>query len=106
MIGSSVLFKFLFIFNMKHVKGALIVDDREIMVELPSDWRIQINANRFLVVKSFVGEDTAFNTEMILNVREVSEQTWKNWVTRVEMAQQEMKERQKKEVEDKIITQK
>ena len=91
---------------MKYVKGALIVDDREIMVELPSEWRISLKADRFLLVKSFMGEDTAFNMDMILNVREVSEQVWKNWVTRVTMAQKNMEEQAKAQEKAKVITEK
>lgn len=70
---------------MKYVKGALIVGEREIMVELPSDWRVTIGTEKFLLCKSYIGEDTAFNTSMIFNVREVSETVWKNWLTRMEM---------------------
>ena len=50
-----------------------IVGEREIMVQLPSDWRIKINTEKFLLCKSYLGEDTAFNTSMIFNVREVDD---------------------------------
>lgn len=75
---------------MKYVKGALIVGEREIMVELPSDWRVTIGTEKFLLCKSYIGEDTAFNTSMIFNVREVSETVWKNWLTRMEMVKDKL----------------
>jgi len=75
---------------MKYIKGALIVGEREVMVELPSDWRIKINTEKFLLCKSYLGEDTAFNTSMIFNVREVDDIAWKNWLTRIELIKQNM----------------
>lgn len=84
---------------MKYVKGALIVGEREIMVELPSDWRISIGAEKFLMCKSYEGEDTAFNTSMIFNVREVSETVWKNWLTRMAMIKEKLQEEALKKAE-------
>ena len=75
---------------MNYIKGALIVGEREIMVQLPSDWRIKINTEKFLLCKSYLGEDTAFNTSMIFNVREVDDIAWKNWLTRIELIKQKM----------------
>ena len=82
---------------MKYVKGAIIVGEREIMVELPSDWSVVIGAEKFLMCRSYVGEDTAFNTAMIFNVREVSEAVWKNWLTRMEMVKERLQEEALKE---------
>jgi hypothetical protein len=84
---------------MKYVKGALIVGEREIMVELPSDWRISIGTEKFLMCKSYAGEDTAFNTSMIFNVREVSETVWKNWLTRMAMVKEKLQEEALKKAE-------
>ena len=75
---------------MKYVKGALIIGDKEVMVELPSDWRIKLLAEKFLMVKSVIGEETAFNTSAILTAREVDETAWNNWMTRLKMMQEAM----------------
>lgn len=86
---------------MKYVKGALIVGEREIMVELPSDWRVQIKAEKFLLCKSYLGEETAFNTAMIFNVREVDDVAWKNWLTRMEIIKENMQPSVEKVKEEK-----
>lgn len=77
---------------MKYVKGAFIIGDKEVMVELPSDWRIKLSSEKFLIVRSIAGEETAFNTSAILTVREVSEQAWNNWMTRLESMQKAVEE--------------
>ncbi len=86
---------------MEYVKGSLIVGEREVMVELPSDWRTSLSKGKFLLCKSYLGEDTAFNTSMIFNVREVDDVAWNNWLTRIEMEKEKLRNEALKSIENK-----
>jgi hypothetical protein len=74
---------------MKYVKGVLVTQDSNVLLEIPKDWRIKLGADRFILCKNAAGNETAYNTAHIVSIGEIDEQIYKNALTRMEMERQE-----------------
>jgi len=88
---------------MEYIKGSLIIlDGREVMVELPKDWNTKLES-KFLVCKNFTGDNTAFILESVFNIREVTDVVWNNFLTRLKLAKEEAKRKIAQEAKKKVV---
>ena len=73
---------------MKYVKGVITTQDSNVILEIPSDWKIKLMSEKFLVCKNVAGNDMAYNTNHIVSIGELDEQLYKNTLTRIELERQ------------------
>lgn len=85
---SLELFKFLFLFNMEYIKGVLVLTDSNVVLEIPKDWKIRVASEKFLVCKNVAGKETAYNVNSIISITEISDEMYKNTLTRIELERQ------------------
>lgn len=85
--------------DRKLVKGALMIGDREIMAWLPEDWA-QCLDEKFILVTSVDNSIMGFNLGYVMNVREVADEEWNGWITRLELAKKQQADYISKAVED------
>lgn len=69
---------------MKYVKGLIVTEESNILIEIPKDWRIQIKGQKFIMGKNLAGQEVAYNLDNITSIGEISESNWKNAITRLE----------------------
>lgn len=70
---------------MKYVKALLVVQgDKNLLIEVPSDWKVRLGVDKFLLCKTPAGKDTVYNLSMVESITEMEEELYNNMLASIE----------------------
>jgi len=75
---------------MKYVKALLVVQDgKNLLLEVPSDWRVRLGVDKFLMCKNPAGKDTVYNLAMVESITELEDKLYDDMVASIEKRRQD-----------------